>query len=267
VDSSSAALLKEIDEKRRRVRLWPFALSASAVGLLAATWSGWSLLLLAVIAAVGFAAIAVAYRYDQLSKTVVLFYSFDPELEQAYAILHESAQSLAQSARVWHIEAEARVRDRKYHAGASSLVRRQPTFVRKTAPPYLKTNVETIAIGVGRQTLHFFPDRVLIYDSSGVGAASYRGLRFEVQAQRFIEDGPAPNDATVVDRTWRYVNKKGGPDRRFKNNRQLPICLYDEIHISSASGLNDILQVSRSGVGSGFVNAVQSLTSKIPADA
>ena len=28
------------------------------------------------------------------------------------------------------------------------------------------------------------------------------------------------------DYTWQYANKSGGPDRRFNNNRQLPICLY-----------------------------------------
>ncbi|WP_462388382.1 hypothetical protein [Acidovorax sp. Q11] len=55
---------------------------------------------------------------------------------------------------------------------------------------------------------------------------------------RFIEDGSPPRDAQVIDRTWRYVNKKGGPDKRFKNNRELPVCLYDELQLSSSTGLN-----------------------------
>ena len=29
--------------------------------------------------------------------------------------------------------------------------------------------------------------------------------------RRFIEDGGVPSDAGVVDKTWRYVNKKGEP--------------------------------------------------------
>ena len=47
------------------------------------------------------------------------------------------------------------------------MIRRNPTLIRKAAPPYLKTNIETIALGVGRQVLHFFPDRVLLYDAKG----------------------------------------------------------------------------------------------------
>ncbi len=56
-------------------------------------------------------------------------------------------------------------------------------------------------------------------------------------------------DATVVDKTWRYVNKKGGPDRRFKDNRELPVCVYDQLRFSRASRLNEVVQLSRKGAG------------------
>jgi len=156
------------------------------------------------------------------------------------------------------------VHDRKYHAGASSLVRRKSTFIRKAQPPYLKTNIETISIGVGRQTLHFFPDRVLVYDARGVGAVSYLHLELSAASSRFIESEGVPRDAKVVDYTWKYVNRNGGPDRRFKDNRQLPICLYDELTLRSATGLNELVQVSRCGAASGFVDAVGHLAAVLP---
>jgi hypothetical protein len=37
--------------------------------------------------------------------------------------------------------------------------------------------------------------------------------------------------------TWRFVNRDGGPDRRFKNNQKIPWCRYDELQLRSASGL------------------------------
>lgn len=120
-------------------------------------------------------------------------------------------------ARVSH----ARVFDRKYHAGARTVVERKPTRFLSAPPPFVQTNIQTIAVNVGAQTLHFFPDRVLIYDANGVGAESYQSLQILVSSTRFVEDGGVPRDATVVDRTWRYVNKKGGPDRRFKDNREI----------------------------------------------
>jgi hypothetical protein len=131
-------------------------------------------------------------------------------------------------------------------------------LIRRASPPFLKTNVETISIGVGKQTMFLFPDRVLVYESGKVGAIGYDQLQISVSQTQFVEDS-APRDARVVGQTWRYVNKGGGPDRRFANNRTLPICLYDELHFTSASGLNEIIQLSRCGVGDSLEKAVIAL--------
>jgi hypothetical protein len=73
---------------------------------------------------------------------------------------------------------------------------------------------------------------------------SYESLDISFAPTRFIEDNEVPSDAKVIDRTWRFVNKKGGPDRRFSNNRQLPIAQYGAIELRSPTGLNIHLQVS-----------------------
>jgi hypothetical protein len=195
-------------------------------------------------------------------KTVVLFYHFDPLLEHAYEALHKAAAEIASCCGCWHIAASGKVFDRKYHAGASAVVDRKVTPVRRASPPFLKTNVETISIGVGKQTMFLFPDRVLVFESGKVGAIGYNHLRISVSQTRFVEDS-APRDARVVGQTWRYVNKNGGPDRRFANNRTLPICLYDELHFTSTSGLNEIIQLSKCDVGNRFEQAVAGLGAQL----
>ena len=107
------------------------------------------------------------------------------------------------------------------------------------------------------ETLYFFPDRILVFAANGVGAISYDDFNLEIYDKRFIEDESVPPDAVVVDYTWQYVNRNGGPDRRFKENRELPICLYQELWFSSQSGLNKIIQLSRTGVSQGFRETVQ----------
>ena len=264
VDSSSQELLKELNEKRRRTRLWPFTVTASMCILLLGLFHGWPTWLLVGVLALCIVAVYIAFSRDILTKTVVLLFDFDPEMEQAYAQLHGAAEKIAGCSVAWHIEARGDVHDRKYHAGASNLVRRKVTFIRKSEPPYVKSNIETIAIGVGRQTLHFFPDRVLVYDSNGVGAVSYRELCINVRPSEFIENGAPPRDAKVVDRTWQYVNKSGGQDRRFKENKELAICLYDEISLSSQTGLNETLQISQCNIAIAFAEAISVLAKKMP---
>ena len=176
---------------------------------------------------------------DISAKTVVMFYDFEEELEGAFGRLHDAADCLSACRKVWHIESSGKVRDRKYHAGASEIVSRKATSVGRKQPPYVKSNVEMISMSVGTQTLYFFPDRLLIYDKRGVGAVSYDTLEIDISQQRFIEETRVEKDAEVVDRTWKYVNKKGGPDKRFKDNPQYPICLYDEIALLRSTGLNE----------------------------
>jgi len=264
VDSSSRELLDELNRKRAKIRLWPFVAVVSVAVLGLGVSSGWAVWLVGVLAVAAAGGTYAAHTRDVLQKTVVLFYDFDPDMEAAYAKLHSAASQLANCASAWHIEASGKVHDRKYHAGASDLVRRKSTSIRRAEPPYVKTNIETVAVGVGRQTLHFFPDRVLVYDQNGVGAVGYQELRVEVGATRFIESESVPRDAEVVDRTWKYVNKSGGPDKRFKDNKELPICRYEEVTLSSQSGLNEVLQLSRCGAGSGFAEAISSLGKSMP---
>lgn len=264
VDSSSKELLEELNKKRQKMRSWPSAAILSLLLFYSAASSGWSENALWGVAVAGLLGTYLVYARDVLVKTSVLIYDFDPEMEKSYALLHSTAERLARCSGTWHIEASGKVHDSKYHAGASNLVRRNVTKIQKAEPPYLKTNVETISVGVGRQTLHFFPDRVLIYDTNGVGAVNYKDLVINVSGSKFIEEGNVPNDARIVDRTWRYVNKSGGPDKRFKDNKELPVCLYEEISITSYSGLNELIQISQTGHGLDFQRAVNNLSKIMP---
>lgn len=110
-----------------------------------------------------------------------------------------------------------------------------------------------------RARLYFFPDRLLVYDSNGVGAVSYGDLRAQAGQVHFVESDQVPRDAAQVGTTWRYVNKKGGPDRRFNNNRELPVMLYGELLLTSASGLKELFAMSVPAVAVSVVSALSSL--------
>jgi hypothetical protein len=68
-----------------------------------------------------------------------------------------------------------------------------------------------------------------------------------------------PSDAVVVGQTWKHPNKNGGPDRRFRDNHMIPICRYEALHLRSASGLNELLEFSKSGVAAPLAAATGTL--------
>lgn len=111
--------------------------------------------------------------------------------------------------------------------------------------------------------LYFFPDRALVYEGKRVGAVSYDNLQVFQRNQRFIESGSVPSDATIVDYTWQYLNKSGGPDKRFSNNRRLPIALYSEVDFTSSTGLNERIQFSRPDVGKKLVQQLAELIKNV----
>jgi hypothetical protein len=259
-DSSAAALLQEIQHRQALARWGPWvgaAVGMMLVLLVANGAPGW-LTALSVVAGCG--AWWWAAANDALRRTVVVGYDMDEAAQGRFQALTESLRGLAEASGLWHIEGKAAVRDSKYHGGATSAVRPEGTSVAVGDPPILKTNIEVPSLRVGRQRLFFFPDRVLVFEGEQVGAVSYGALRVEVGTQQFIVDGSVPRDAKVVGQTYRYVNKSGGPDRRFKDNPQLPIALYETIHFQSTNGLNELLHVSRLGLGDAVRRACAQLS-------
>lgn len=266
VDSSSEALLLEINSKARKPLLWPWAVGGIIcliVALVALGSPGWVYFLTVPFCAIG---VCWAVYVDKLRKTVVLLYHLEPHIEQAYQNLHGAFDLLRSCSRMWHVKSKGDIRttyDWKVHSGANTLVKRNGTSPHSGSPSYFKTNISIPVLPAGRRQLFFLPDRILVWDSQGVGAVGFDQLDVSFGDQRFIEDAGVPNDSRIVDKTWRYVNKNGGPDRRFNNNREIPVVLYEALFLTSKSGLQELFQLSRTGVGVQLKNAVTAMASAI----
>ncbi len=263
IDSSSSELLQELTEKRKKWRMGPLFMLLTVFSLLTLLITKQVHLLAWIIALVFLLLAIYGFFRDTLVKTTVLLYNIDSTLQSGYAKFFENALLLASCSACWHISASGAVRDSKYYAGASTLLSRKRTWISKSSPPFLKTNIDVIGIGVGRQTLYFFPDRILVYDAGRVGAIGYDQLQVRVEQEKFIESDVVPGDARVIDKTWQFVNKKGGPDKRFANNRELPICLYEKVYFSTSTGLNEIIQISRCNIGESLANAIRYLSDQL----
>jgi hypothetical protein len=218
------------------------------------TWWMWGMALVAATATAFW-----ARHNDVTHGTVILSYSLDTEAGRQFSKLTTTFRGLAACQLVCSVDAAGRTGDWKRHAGSSTLVERtgiQPGF---SQPPKVECNISVPTLKAGSKSLYFFPDRLLVYDSSGVGAVPYPNLQTQTADSRFVEDGYAPSDARQVGTTWQYVNKRGGPDRRFNNNRQLPVMLYGNLALSSGSGLKVLLQCSRTKVAADMAIAIEGM--------
>jgi hypothetical protein len=258
VDSSAVDLLNEIRTRHARWRLHRLVFLVALGGFVAGMAQNWnamsvvSLLFLLI-------GTPAAWFADRRRKRVELFYQLEPGFAQQYQQLLTAFGGIVASQRVWTIDSKADVYDRKYHAGASGLVERSAVSPRFSLPPYFSGNVKPPMLPAGRQRLYFFPDTVLIFDGGSVGAIGYDQLAITATTTQFVESDSPPRDARQVGQTWRYVNKSGGPDRRFANNHAIPVMLYGLLRLQSGSGLHEEFQVSRVDVLGPLESALRSL--------
>lgn len=275
--STATEILTQIKVARARTRLLPFVLiaggmltvlsllispmifaSAGGNGILA--FAGLILSLL-VLAATGFFGYWAHLR-DEAVRTVVIGYELDNVAQARFERLIETTLGLQKAQRAMAITSQKSglsAGEQKRNAGATAMITTSSARVRVGDAPNVKSNLAIPILEGGGQQLCFFPDWILVFTRSGMGGIAYKDLKVDVSSSKFIEGGSVPSDATVVGQTWKYVNKKGGPDKRFKDNRQLPILLLDSLVLSSSTGLDFRVDFSRQGIASELPTALKSM--------
>jgi len=192
------------------------------------------------------------YRYNAKNK-IEIEYALDEESIQRYNKFLESFIRIRNSKKLWIINncnTLYTTQERKVNAGAGRLVDKQlliPLSItnpnKKIGAFKLELNVRTIVLKVHGFALMFLPDMILIKNGKSVTGILYDDLRVLSDIVRFIETGSVPRDSKIVDYTYQYVNKNGSPDKRYKNNRRIPVVQYGALRLS-ANQLDVELQTS-----------------------
>jgi hypothetical protein len=255
---STSQLAIVLNEAHRRFRLAPLMLIGS-LGLFLISSIVGDQVLVGLSALFATVHVPISIFLDRYRRSVKVGIKLNPIAQTITAVLSESFSDLKSCNVIWDVQAEGHTSDWKRHAGATTLSQRHVIRPQFDRPGCIRGNVTFPTIKLGRAQLFFLPDAVLVVSKRSVAALHYRDLYFSEGTTRFIEEGCVPSDTTIVDHTWRFVNKTGGPDRRFNSNRQLPVCQYGEMDFSSSGGLNGKIQFSHVAAGQKFAKALKIL--------
>lgn len=140
--------------------------------------------------------------------------------------------------RLWIVKSKTFNNDFKRNAGAYTDVSRALLATSKKSPYYLNTNVNCYYFSYENTSIYFLPDRVILESNGKTIVSDLNDFKFEFGETTFIESETTTKDSEITSYTWKYVNKNGSPDKRFKNNYQLPICNYGTISIKDNSYTN-----------------------------
>src|SRR5215203_951970 len=230
--------LTRINNRPRKVNRLPLLAVGGGVLILTALLYASELLPpFAILAILGGGALLVLLLYGtQRAKTTIsLSYkgSLDKGTSVRFSEVQETLEGLASSGRIWRLADSAKLPKPGEVAPSPE---RKPARVGLLSTPGIKSDVPIWGIEAGDESIFFFPEGALIYIDDRYDPLPYKSLKVAFSSGRFFEEEDLPDDATVVERTWRFSRPDGSPDPRYKkDNVEIPIVLYGLLEISTPS--------------------------------
>src|SRR4051812_34435370 len=78
--------------------------------------------------------------------------------------------------------------------------------------------------GRRNKAIYFLPERILVIDGAMVAYVDYAGVGIVAEHLEYVEpEGRLYEDSLVIDKRWRFINRDGSRDKRFKDNVELPV--------------------------------------------
>jgi hypothetical protein len=253
-EAGSSEFVTQLNDAARSLPFWPWCLVLTIVLMALSPW----------VVLAGAPLTVWLFWKDKVRRTVVAFYDVQGTEAARFQQVVDSFEQARSAQRAWQVIASGAVsttHQHKVNAGASALVNRLSLTRDIGGPRHLSSNIAVPSLATPRRSVYLLPDRILVRDGRHYGDIAYENLRSEAALQRFIEDGAVPSDSVVLGHTWQYVNVKGGPDRRFKNNRKLPIVQYGRLTLSGSGGYSAIFDFSTPLASSTLERSLRAMTS------
>lgn len=184
---------------------------------------------------------------NQLSECYVnIDIKINEQIENSFLKLLDSYKILLTCQKIWDITSTVKVDNISTRSAASKSITRKRVKFGFGNLDIIKSKFDALHFeNANGGDLYIYPAFVAIVDSNKkFGLIAIREVEFKFISQKFVEEETVPADSKVIGNTWAKVNKNGSPDKRFKSNYQIPLCLYGNIEIKSKTGLNEAYSFS-----------------------
>jgi Protein of unknown function (DUF4236) len=186
-----------------------------------------------------------------------LDFVIDDEVAREFGGLERAYQRVRRSAEIWDVTGRAAIEDWvRARTIARQSVEREPVCLDLAQAPFVHSRWQALRFGnVNGENLYLYPGFVMVHrPGAGFALIEIDELNLESFHVRFNEDQAVPADARVVGHTWLKANKDNTPDRRFRDNRQIPVVLYGWLEFRSG-GLHEAYMVSNADAVAEFATA------------
>ncbi|MGP1190660.1 hypothetical protein ACJ8KY_23990, partial [Serratia sp. CY54781] len=196
--------------------------------------------------------------WEDSTKIAITFESSDAS-QRAYDAMVRAFDVLKSSVKKWDITADKAVDQFAERTLATRSVNRHPVAFDFSSTDLIQFTGRAMRFeNANGDDILLYPGVAVIPRADGAFALiDLRELQISAEPRGFHEEDGVPSDASIAGHTWAKTNKNGSPDRRFKDNYQIPICIYGNITFHSQTGVTEEYMVSNADAAQAFAEAVK----------
>ena len=197
-----------------------------------------------------------------LQASSPVFFDMDAEIAREYAALQDATVGLTHSP-IRRIQIEkwlvGEAERYKGNGGMEAQLLSDDVYVYQIKPDNSQMNVTPPVFIVGTLQIFFLPHCMMFHEGSSAKFIFYESVTCSVLDLPMTFPNP-PQGVTIVDQTWTFMNKDGGPDRRYSDNPLIPIVAVAELRFDFVESKSRRFIFSDREAAKGFCDALTKLS-------
>lgn len=189
------------------------------------------------------------------NSRVSLAVDMDDDCRAAYETCQAAFDRLCRCQCIWDVTGASTVDQVRSRSAVSVSYETCPTqCLRKALPGISSPEPPLVFLNRNGADIYLYPGFFVMYESpSRLGILDIAELDVVYKAERCVGTG-APSDSRRVGEVWEKSNKDGSRDKRFADNRLLPLVEYGVITFQSGSGIHEKVMFSNGDAARTFVD-------------
>lgn len=174
------------------------------------------------------------YVFDRKRLAYEIIITYEESKKIGFDLLNSCCELFYTTKIILYSKAFSHSYDLKYTSGAGKLHNTDRLKVYKNNAFRIKCNAPSFSIEHIDFQISFLSFFLIVYLRKEKKYYVFNSIDIftEIQSINWIWTEKVPNDSKIVDYTWKYLNKQGGPDKRFNDNYQIPILLFNTLRLT-----------------------------------
>jgi hypothetical protein len=186
-------------------------------------------------------------RYSELMQEyeackIELGMEGEQEILRAFESLKQAFMNLSQCAAIWDLSHNTTLVSHSFSADDVANINRIPVKLSVSTMDTLRADTGALKFenADGGDFYLYPPLLVMAHSIRNFALIGYSDLKLSWDEYQFLETGHVPHDTEILHFVWFRANKDGSPDRRFRDNFQIPVCRYGKLTFEGKNGLKEI---------------------------